>query len=139
MSSHDSNRALSGEALLDAVTDAVVGLHRRHYGRFPATAETVMLAEDLLACTLGGVHVGPEEPERRLRRAGPVHDTGETAQSPHHTYIDVVQRVSGRTVLAFISDYDAGPNLAVELFWLAPLPARSPSPPLSGSRNGHRA
>lgn len=115
---------LAGEALLDAVTDAMVALHLRYHGRFPATAKTVELGEDLLACTLGGIYTEVEKTMIELEREPEVHDTRKTFQgSVSHTYIDVVQRLSGRTVLAFISNYHVGPDLAVELFWLAPTPA----------------
>ena len=32
----------------------------------------------------------------------------------------MIERLSGRTVTAFISNYHVGPDLAVELFLLAP-------------------
>lgn len=119
MPSCEPRLPLSGEALLDAVTDAMVALHLRYHGRFPATAKTVELGDDLLACTLGGTSTEVEKTMIELRREPEAHD----ARSDSHTYIDVVQRLSGRTVLAFIFDYQVGPDLAVELFWLAPPPA----------------
>ncbi len=119
--SPDPRSPLSGEALLDAVTDAMVALHLRYHGRIPATAKTVELGDDLLACTLGGIYSDVEKTMIELQRAPDVHDTRKVFQaSISHTYVDVVQRLSGRTVLAFISNYHVGPDLAVELFWLAP-------------------
>ncbi|MDA0184385.1 hypothetical protein OJ997_29040 [Solirubrobacter phytolaccae] len=119
MSWSDSSSPLSGEALLDAVTDAIVALHLREYGTFPATAETVLLGDDLLACTRGGVHADPGDPWIEFERTAASNGRGETVQtSPHHTYVDVVQRLSGRTVLAFVCNHAAGPDVWVDLFWL---------------------
>ncbi len=47
---------LSGEELLTAVTEAMVGFHQRYYHRQPVTAKTTLLGDDLLACVLGGVY-----------------------------------------------------------------------------------
>jgi uncharacterized protein YbcI len=127
--SADSGYPLSGEALLDALTDAIVALHLRYYGRIPATAKTLEMGDDLLACTLGGIYTDVEKTMIELQRADDVHDTRKTFQaSIRQTYVDVVQRLSGRTVLAFISNYHVGPDLAIELFWLAPLPANAKQP-----------
>ena len=60
---------LSGDALLDAVTDAIVALHLRYYKRTPATAKTQLLGSDLLACVLGGVYTEVEKTLIELERA----------------------------------------------------------------------
>ena len=46
---------LADDALLAAVTAAMVSLHRRYYQREPFTAKAQWMGEDLLACVLGGV------------------------------------------------------------------------------------
>ncbi|MDA0169523.1 hypothetical protein OJ998_10530 [Solirubrobacter taibaiensis] len=33
-------------------------------------------------------------------------------------FVEAVERLSGRKVVAFISNHHVGPDLAVELFWL---------------------
>ncbi|MDA0169505.1 hypothetical protein OJ998_10440 [Solirubrobacter taibaiensis] len=125
MSSPDAGFPFFGERLLDAVTDAILALHLREHGYLPATAETVMLGEDLLACTLIGTYVDPGDPWTDFWRTAAVHPADEPAvTSSDHSYIDVVQRLSGRTVLAFVINYDAGPHRWVELFWLAPSTTR---------------
>jgi uncharacterized protein YbcI len=110
---------LSGEALLDAVTDAMVALHLRYYNRIPASAKTQLLGGDLLACVLGGVYTDVEKTLIELGRTSVVHTTrGEFQHAMRRRFIEVVERLSGRTVLAFISNHHVGPDLAVELFWL---------------------
>jgi hypothetical protein len=54
------DRSSSG-ALLVAVTDAMVALHKRYHHREPVTAKTSMLGDDLLACVLGGVYTDVEK------------------------------------------------------------------------------
>lgn len=126
LSPFDPGGPLSGELLLDSVTDAILALRLREYGHLPATAETVMIGEDLLACTLSGVYDAPDEPRVQHGCTPDAQRVDETVQpTPDHAYIDVVQRLSGRAVLAFVRDYDAEPDLRIQLFWLAPLaPAR---------------
>ena len=110
---------LSGDALLDAVTDAIVALHLRYYNRIPASAKTQLLGGDLVACVLGGVYTDVEKTLIELGRTNVVHETrGEFQHAMRHKFIDVVEQLSGRTVLAFISNHHVGPALAVELFWL---------------------
>ena len=60
MPSDEQTGPLTGEHLLDAVTDAIVALHVRYHGRIPATAESHLLDDDLLACTLGGIYTDVE-------------------------------------------------------------------------------
>jgi uncharacterized protein YbcI len=119
LSPADQIAALTGEPLLEAVTDAMVSLHLRYHGRVPATAETHLLNDDLLACKLGGIYTNVEKTMIELQRTSEVHDTRRRFQAAsRHKFIEVVERLSGRTVTAFISNYHVGPDLAVELFLL---------------------
>ena len=121
MSSGEQPGPLSGEPLLDAVTDALVELHLRYHGRAPVTAKTQLLGGDLLACTLGGIYTDVEKTMIELQRAPVVHETRREFQAAtRQKFIEVVERLSGRTVAAFISNYHVGPDLAVELFLLEP-------------------
>jgi uncharacterized protein YbcI len=119
LSPADQITALTGEPLLEAITDAMVSLHLRYHGRAPATAETHLLNGDLLACKLGGIYTDVEKTMIELDRTREVHDTRRRFQAAtRHRFIEVVERLSGRTVTAFISNYHVGPDLAVELFLL---------------------
>ncbi|MDA0183658.1 Na-translocating system protein MpsC family protein [Solirubrobacter phytolaccae] len=126
---------LFGDALLEAVTDAMVALHVRYYHRTPASAKTQLLGGDLLACVLGGIYTDVEKTMIELGRGGSVHDTrGQFQHAMRHKFVEAVERLSGRTVIAFISNHHVGPDLAVELFWLdGSKPAASdPEPGQSG-------
>ena len=119
MSVNDEISSLSGESLLAAITDAMVSLHLHYHGRVPATAATHLLDDDLLVCKLGGIYTDVEKTMIELQRTREVHDVRRTFQAAtRHKFIEVVERLSGRTVAAFISNYHVGPDLAVELFLL---------------------
>lgn len=108
---------LHGDALLAAVTDSMVALHERYHHRIPVTAKSQMLGDDLLACVLGGVYTNVEKTMIELQRSTVVQETRSAFQeSMQQTFISEVERLSGRDVLAFISNHHIGPDIEVELF-----------------------
>jgi uncharacterized protein YbcI len=112
---------LQGDDLLVAVTEAMVALHQRYHHRIPVTAKTQMLGDDLLACVLGGVYTDVEKTMIELQRGTIVQETRSSFQNAmQHRFIDEVERLSGRDVLAFISNQHVGPDMEVELFILRP-------------------
>lgn len=112
---------LSGDDLLFAVTEAMVALHQRYYHRTPVTAKTQMLGDDLLACVLGGVYTEVEKAMIELQRSAVVQETRSAFQTAMQSrFIDQVELLSGRAVLAFISNQHIGPDIEIELFMLAP-------------------
>ena len=111
---------LTGDALLVAVTDAMVELHERYHQRAPVTAKTQLLGDDLLACVLGGVYTDVEKTMIELQRTTIVQETRSAFQNAmQHKFIATIEDLSGRGVLAFISDSHVGPDLEIELFFLA--------------------
>ncbi len=112
---------LTGDALLAAVTDAMVALHQRYHHRKPVTAKTLLLGDDLLACVLGGVYTDVEKTMIELQRTTIVQETRSAFQTAmQHKFIGAVERLTGRGVLAFISNHHVGPDMEVEIFMLAP-------------------
>jgi uncharacterized protein YbcI len=112
---------LSGDELLDAVTRAMVELHERYHHRAPVTAKTQLLGGDLLACVLGGVYTDVEKTMIELQRTTIVQETRSAFQNAmQQKFIAVVEHLSGRRVLAFISNHHVGPDMEIELFLLQP-------------------
>ena len=110
---------LTGDALLASVTDAMVALHQRYHHRVPVTAKTQLLGGDLLACVLGGVYTEVEKTMIELQRSTVVQETrSEFQNAMQHKFIAEVERLSGREVLAFISNSHVGPDMEIELFML---------------------
>ena len=115
-----SPRPLAGDALLVAVSEAMVQLHRRYYHRSPGSAKTQMMGHDLLACVLGGVYTDVEKTLIELERAPVVKDNRNAFQTAmEDRFIAAVEVLSGRSVAHFISSHNVGPDLEIELFFLA--------------------
>jgi uncharacterized protein YbcI len=114
---------LTGDALLVGVTDAMVALHQHYYHRKPVAANTTLLGGDLLACVLGGVYTDVEKTMIELERTTIVQETRSAFQNAmQHKFIAAIERLSGRSVLAFISNHHVGPDMEIELFLLQPNP-----------------
>jgi uncharacterized protein YbcI len=115
------NAPLTGDALLSAVTEAMIELHQRYHHRAPVTAKTLLLGDDLLACVLGGIYTTVEQTMIELQRSPIVHDTRNAFQDAmQHKFITAVEQLSGREVLEFISSHHVGPDIEIELFMLEP-------------------
>jgi len=111
---------LEGDELLEAVSRSMSALHERYYGRSPANAKSRMMGDDLLACVLGGVYNDVEKTMIELERTAVVQETRSAFQTAmQQKFIDEIERLSGRRVLAFISNHHVGPDLEIELFMLA--------------------
>jgi uncharacterized protein YbcI len=114
-------RALRGDDLLVAVNDAMVELHKRYHHRAPVTAKTVLLDDELLISILGGVYTDVEKTMIEVQRGPIVQETRSAFQTVmEHKFINIVERLSGREVLIFISNQHVGPDMEVEVFVLKP-------------------
>jgi uncharacterized protein YbcI len=115
-----------GEELLTAVTEEMVAMHERYHHRVPASAKTQLLEDDLLAVVMGGVYSDVEKTMIELQRSTLVQETRSAFQETMQPrFIDSIERLSGREVLAFISNSHVGPDLEIELFVLR---SRAPEP-----------
>jgi len=112
---------LTGDELLEAVTDSMVALHQRYHRRAPVTAKSQLMGDELLACIMGGVYTDVEKTMIELQRHTVVQETRSAFQAAmQDRFINEVQRLSGRRVTLFISNSHVGPDLEIELFVLAP-------------------
>ena len=107
--------------LLAAVTREMVALHERYHHRKPVTAKTRLLGDDLLVCVMGGVYTDVEKTLIELQHSTTVQETRSEFQAAmQHKFVDEVERLTRRSVLAFISNSHIGPDLEIELFMLGP-------------------
>jgi uncharacterized protein YbcI len=119
---------LTGETLLAGVTETMVAFHERYHHRKPVTAKTLLLDGELLVCVLGGVYTDVEKTMIELQRAPIVRETRSAFQNAmQHKFIAAIERLSGRDVLAFISNHHVGPDMEIELFMLKPQDSLEPS------------
>lgn len=114
----DLHGPLEGDALLDAVTEAMSALHQRYYHRAPGTTTSRMMGPDLLACVLGGVYTDVEQTLIEIERGPAVENNRNAFQiAMQDRFIAAVECLSGRQVIHFVSTHNIGPDLEVELFF----------------------
>jgi uncharacterized protein YbcI len=109
------------EAQLEAVTEAMVGLHERYHGRKPVTARTQLMGDDMLACLLGDIYTDVEKTMIEMQRKAMVEETRSAfQQAMGQRFIGAVERITNRRVAKFVSTHHVGPDLELELFLLEP-------------------
>jgi uncharacterized protein YbcI len=103
-----------------AVSNAIAGLHRTHYGRGPTRARTVM-GSDYVICFLEDVYTPVE---RTLIEAGRFDTVRETRNAFQDTmreaFSAAVEQAVGRKVIGFLSQVHINPDLSIETFILEP-------------------
>ena len=109
-------QALSGGMLLAEITNRIVSFMREHYGRGPLKAKTYVV-DNLVVCVLSDGFTAIEktmmesgEPERVLdmRR--------EFQRLMKFRYSQMIEELTGRKVLAFLSQAHVDPDVTIEVF-----------------------
>ncbi|HEY6695768.1 MAG TPA: Na-translocating system protein MpsC family protein [Solirubrobacteraceae bacterium] len=108
-----------GEALAE-ISNALVGLHKRFYGKGPVRAKTFLVDNTVLCLLEGGftivertlIDIGRDEVVRDLR-----HNFQLAMQEQ---FTQVVEDQLDRRVVAYLSQVHTDPDIAVELFMLEP-------------------
>ena len=105
---------------LSAITVAMVQLHRRFYGKGPTEAKTYAI-NDTILCILKG---GFTTVERTLVADGKIDEVERIRRSFQKTmkdrFIHVIESTLERKVIAYMSQINADPDVAIELFMLEP-------------------
>lgn len=103
-----------------AVSNAITRLHREHYGRGATTARTI-IQRNFVVCFLEDIYTPVE---RTLIESGRLEAVRETrnifqdAMGPK--FRQAVEDATGRKVIAFMSQVTFDPDMAAEVFVLAP-------------------
>ena len=108
---------LAGGKLLAEITSRIVSLVREHYGRGPIKAKTYVL-DNLVVCVLsdGGLTaiertmMGGGEPERVLEMRR------DFQRMMKLRYSETIEELTGRNVLAFLSQAHVEPDLTIDMF-----------------------
>ena len=112
---------LTGDELLAAINDAMVAYHAHYYHRKPATTKTTMLGGDLIACVMSGIYTDVEKTLIEIQQQTIVQEVRNAFQNAmQDKFINTVQNLTGRNVIAFISNHHVGPDIEIELFFLTP-------------------
>jgi len=114
--------------VLSRVSTALVGLHKEYYGKGPTRAKT-FLVDDTLMCLLHGGLTVVERTLIAAGRSGAVHDVRQSFQAAmKDPFIRLVEEITGRKVVAYLSQIHTDPDIAAEIFVLEPN-----GPPLNGA------
>ena len=102
--------------LLAEITNRIVALMREHYGRGPIKAKTYVL-DNLIVCVLSDGFTAIErtmmeggEPDRVLEMRR------DFQRMMKERYSDMIEALTGRKVLAFLSQAHVEPDLTIEIF-----------------------
>jgi uncharacterized protein YbcI len=118
-----ATRPLAGGRLLAEITNRVVALIREHYGRGPIKAKTYLL-DNLIVCVLSDGFTPIEKTMMEGGQSERVLDMRRDFQRLMQTrYTQLVEELTGRKLLAFLSQTHVEPDLTVEMFLMdGPLP-----------------
>jgi uncharacterized protein YbcI len=130
---------LAGGRLLAEITNRIVAFMREHYGRGPIKAKTYVL-DNLIVCVLSDGFIAIErtmmeggEPDRVLEMRR------DFQRMMKERYSRMIEQLTGRKVLAFLSQAHVQPDLTIEIFLMdGPVPGFGalelvdPSPPEPG-------
>jgi uncharacterized protein YbcI len=106
-----------------AISDAMVRLMHRSTGRGPTSSRTTV-GTDLIVCVMGAALTKGEQTLVSDGKLELVLSTRRAYQdSMRRDAISAVETIAGRRVLAFMSNNNVDPDLAVELFVLEPMPS----------------
>jgi uncharacterized protein YbcI len=100
------------------ISSGIVGLYRQHFGKGPTKAKTYVL-DDLVICVLRD---GLTTVERTLFAEGRADSVREMRTAFQDAVADkfkaVVEELTNRRVVAFMSQAHVDPDLAIEVFFL---------------------
>ena len=119
MTSRDE--VLTDGTLGGAISNEVVSLLHRYTGRGPTEARTYV-HDNLIVCLLGDSMTTAEQSLITGGHYASVLDTRSLFQRTMQAdFTEAVERLSGRTVIAFMSQNHIDPNFGLEAFVLEPL------------------
>jgi uncharacterized protein YbcI len=105
-------------ALLAAISNTIVGLHKRYFGKGPTKARSYLL-DDMLVCVLRG---GMTRAEQTLIESGRselvMRQRQDFQEAVRAEFSAAVEDLVGRPVVAFMSTSSAEPDVSIEIFLL---------------------
>ena len=114
-----SSARLAGGHLLTAISTSIVGILREHYGRGPMKAKTYAL-DDIIVVVMRGSGFTPLEQT--------IMDSGEPdrviamredfQRVMAQRYEQKIEELTGRKVLAFLSQAHVEPDITMEIFFV---------------------
>jgi uncharacterized protein YbcI len=104
--------------MLAAISTRIVGLLREHYGRGPSRAKTYAM-DDCIVCVLRNGFTAHERTIFDSGEPGRVIEMRQDFQRlMEHNYRDTIETITGRKVVAFLSQAHLEPDITLEIFFL---------------------
>jgi uncharacterized protein YbcI len=114
-------RSSARGAMLLAVSNAVVRLHKKYFGKGPTKARAYYDG-DVLTCVLRDVYTRAERTLLASGRSATVlNQRYELQQAVRDEFVGEIEAITGRTVIGFFSGNQPDPDISVEVFVLAPV------------------
>ncbi|HEY8002018.1 MAG: Na-translocating system protein MpsC family protein [Vicinamibacteria bacterium] len=114
----EPQQPLSGGELLTAISNRIVGIMRTHYGRGPHRAKTYVI-DDIVVCVLRN---GFTAIEQTMVEGGQVAEVvtmrHEFQKLMAERYKEMITELTGRQVVAFLSQAHLEPDLTLEVFFV---------------------
>ena len=112
---HDSVRA--------EISREMVRLYKELFGRGPTKARTEFAGPDIVICSLENTFTPAERSLAEMGEHQRLRDTRMYFQAAtHEKFREIVERLTGRRVRAFISGLDAEEDVCAEVFYLESKP-----------------
>jgi uncharacterized protein YbcI len=113
-----------GQSVQLAVSNEMVRLYKETFGRGPTKARTNFAGPDVILTTLEDSLTPAERNLVAMGEHQRLRDTRMFFQYAAETeFREVVERISGRKVRAFVSGIDVEKDVSTEVFYLEPQPA----------------
>jgi uncharacterized protein YbcI len=102
-----------------AISNAIVGLYREHYGKGPTKSKTYLQDDIVLTVLWGGI----VQIEKTLSADGKEDIVHEMRRAFQHVkrdeFVSTVEELTGRKVAVFMSQFDPESDISIEFFQLA--------------------
>ena len=119
MAEHDNGANEHG--MLSAISNEMVRIYKDRFGRGPTKTRTVWASPDILLVTLEQTFTPAERKLRELGEHGRLRELRLLFQYAEvAVFCEPIERLTGRTVRAFVSGIDTEADLASEMFVLYP-------------------
>jgi uncharacterized protein YbcI len=117
----------ASDSIRAEISREMVRLYKQLFGRGPTKARTEFAGPDIVICTLENTFTPAERSLADLGEYQRLRDTRMYFQAATHgRFTEIVERLAGRRVRAFISGLDAEEDVCAEVFYLEP--KESPAP-----------
>ncbi|HTU85738.1 MAG TPA: Na-translocating system protein MpsC family protein [Solirubrobacteraceae bacterium] len=117
----ESHGRLAGTQLA-ALSNAMVGLHRRYFGRGATKARAYQVSDDLVLVELRDVYLTVERTLIDRGQANTVRQTRLTfQQAMFGEFLIAVEEATGRKVRSYITESIISPEAVLEIFYLEPI------------------